>query len=62
MMGPACRGGRRGASRRTIEALLPAGHLLRRIDRCLDTGELREGLAGHYSARGLWIGVEKGPR
>lgn len=51
-MGPACRGGREGASRRTIEALLPANHLLRRIDQCLDTGELREALADHYSARG----------
>ncbi|GEM72024.1 transposase [Sphingomonas sp. NPDC019816] len=52
MMGPACRGKREGASRRTIEAMLPADHLLRRVDRCLDIGELRQALAGHYSARG----------
>ncbi len=51
-MGPACRGKREGASRRTIEAMLPADHLLRRVDRCLDIGELRQALAGHYSARG----------
>ena len=52
MMGPTCRGGREGASCRTIEAMLPADHLLRRIDRCLDTSELRGALAAHYSARG----------
>ena len=51
-MGPACRGKRDGASRRTIEAMLPTDHLLRRVDRCLDIGELRQALAGHYSARG----------
>ena len=32
--------------------MLPADHLLRRIDRCLDTSELRQALVGHYSARG----------
>lgn len=52
MMGLACCGGREGASRRTIEAMLPADHLLRSIDRCLDMGELRQALAGYYSARG----------
>ncbi|MBB3588865.1 MULTISPECIES: transposase [Sphingomonas] len=52
MMGPTCRGGREGASCRTIEAMLPTDHLLRRIDRCLETSELRQALAGHYSTRG----------
>ena len=52
MMGPTYRGGRGGASRRTIEAMLPADHLLRRIDRRLDTSELRQALADHYSTRG----------
>jgi len=42
MMGPACRGGREATSRHTIEAMLPAYHLLCRIDRCLDTSELKE--------------------
>lgn len=51
-MGPTCRGGREGASCRTIEAMLPTDHLLRRIDRCLETSELRQALAGHYSTRG----------
>ncbi|MEH3036074.1 MAG: IS1182 family transposase [Sphingomonas adhaesiva] len=52
MMGQACRGGRGGATHRTIEAMLPTDHLLRRIDRCLDTSDLRQALAGHYSTRG----------
>ena len=52
MMGPACRSKREGASFRTVEAMLPTDHLLRRVDRWLDIGELRQALAGHYSARG----------
>lgn len=32
--------------------MLPTDHLLRRIDQCLDTSQLRVALAGHDSARG----------
>ena len=51
MMGEQRQGGR-GASVRTLGAALPRDHLLRRIDRVLDMGELRDALACHYSARG----------
>ena len=44
--------GRHGSGFRAIEAMLPRGHLLRRVDRLLDMGELRAALACHYSPRG----------
>lgn len=52
MMGRACDAGRSGAGARTIAAMLPRDHLLRRVDALLDMGELRAALAGHYSSRG----------
>ncbi|WP_240313677.1 transposase [Sphingomonas carotinifaciens] len=52
MMGTACGSGRSGPGSRTIEAMLPRDHLLRRVDRLLDMGELRAALARHYSPRG----------
>jgi len=52
MMGEMDKAGRRGPGCRAINAMLPSDHLLRRVDRLLDTGELRAALASHYSARG----------
>lgn len=52
MMGTSCDRGRAGPGSRTIEGMLPRDHLLRRVDRLLDMGELREALAPHYSSRG----------
>lgn len=52
MMGTACDDGRSGPGSRTIDGMLPRDHLLRRVDRLLDMGELRAALAQHYSKRG----------
>lgn len=52
MMGSACVNGRSGPGFRTVEAMLPRDHLLRRVDRLLDMGELRAALERHYSPRG----------
>lgn len=51
MMGEQRRGGK-GASLRALGAMLPPSHVLRRIDRLLDMGELRDALAPHYSRHG----------
>lgn len=51
MMGSAT-AGRTGPNWRVLDAMLPADHLLRRIDRLLDLSELRAMLAPHYSGRG----------
>ncbi|WP_184056613.1 transposase, partial [Sphingomonas aerophila] len=51
MMGEQQRGGR-GTRWRAIEAMLPADHILRRIDRLMDLDELRNALAPHYSRKG----------
>ena len=51
MMGPAT-AGRTGPGWRAMSAVLPRDHLLRRIDRLLDLGELRTTLASHYSPCG----------
>ena len=51
MMGAAT-AGRTGPGWRAMNALLPRDHLLRRVDRLLDLGELRASLASHYSPRG----------
>jgi len=52
MIGTICATGRSGSGARTIEKMLPRDHLLRRVDRLLDLGELRSALAPHYSRRG----------
>ncbi|EJU11802.1 hypothetical protein LH128_17052 [Sphingomonas sp. LH128] len=52
MMGTACENGRSGPGSRTIDGMLPRDHLLRRVDRLLDMGELKAALAQHYSPRG----------
>ncbi len=52
MIGTVCETGRSGPGARTIEMMLPRDHLLRRVDRLLDLGELRSALAPHYSPRG----------
>ncbi len=52
MMGATCGADRSGAGSRTIDAMLPRDHLLRRVDQLLDMGELRAALARHYSPRG----------
>lgn len=52
MIGTVCAFGRSGRGARTIEAMLPRDHLLRRVDRLLDMSELRSALAPHYSPRG----------
>lgn len=44
--------GGHGARRGVLDATLPRDHLLRRVDRLLDMGELRAALAHHYSPRG----------
>lgn len=51
MMGEQRQGGK-SASLRTLGAVLPRDHVLRRIDLLLDMGELRAALACHYSPRG----------
>jgi transposase len=51
MMGEQQRGGK-GASWRALGAMIPADHILRRIDGLIDLGELRDALAPHYSRRG----------
>ena len=51
MMGEQRQGGK-GASWRALDAMVPADHILRRIDRLLDMGELRNALIAHYSQRG----------
>ena len=51
MIGEQRQGGR-GASLRILGPALPRDHLLRRMYRVLDMGELRDKLACHYSARG----------
>src|SRR3546814_5005445 len=51
MMGEQRRGGR-GAGWRALGAMVPADHILRRIDGAMDLGELRDALAPHYSRRG----------
>ena len=51
MMGEQRQGGK-GASWRTLGATVPADHILRRIDRLFDVGELRDALASHYSGMG----------
>ena len=52
MIGTTCETGRSGPGARTIEMMLPHDHLLRRVDRLFDMGELRSALARHYSSRG----------
>lgn len=52
MMGSTCGTGRNGVGSRTIDAMLSRDHLLRRVDRLLDMGELRAALTRHYSPRG----------
>lgn len=51
MMGEQRRGGK-CAGWRALGAMLPPDHVLRRIDRLLDMGELRDVLAPHYSRHG----------
>ena len=51
MMGEQQRGGK-GANWRALGAMIPADHVLRRIDGLIDLGELRDALAPHYSRRG----------
>jgi hypothetical protein len=51
MMGEQQRGGK-GASWRALGAMIPADHILHRIDGLIDLGELRDALAPHYSRRG----------
>ena len=51
MMGEQQRGGK-GASWRVLGAMIPADHILHRIDGLIDLGELRDALAPHYSRRG----------
>jgi transposase len=51
MMGEQRQGGK-GASWRALGTMVPADHILRRIDRLLDVGELRDTLAPHYSGKG----------
>lgn len=51
MMGEQQRGGK-AASWRALGAMIPADHILRRIDGLIDLGELRDALAPHYSHRG----------
>ena len=51
MMGEQQRGGK-AASWRALGAMIPADHILRRIDGLIDLGELRDALASHYSRRG----------
>ena len=51
MMGEQQQGGS-GAGWRALGALVPDDHILRRIDRLLDLGELRSALASHYSPQG----------
>jgi transposase len=51
MMGEQQRGGK-GASWRALGAMIPADHMLHRIDGLIDLGELRDALAPHYSCRG----------
>ncbi|MGI8367255.1 transposase [Sphingomonas paucimobilis] len=50
-MGEQQRGGK-GASWRALGAMIPADHILHRIDGLIDLGELRDALAPHYSCRG----------
>jgi len=52
MMGELDKAGRRGTGSRTINAMIPTDHLLRRVDRLLDIVELRAALAPHYSRCG----------
>jgi transposase len=52
MMGTSCDRGRAGPGSRTIDSVLPRDHLLRRVDRLLDMGELRAALVSRYSPRG----------
>lgn len=52
MIGTSCDAERFGPGARAIEIMLPRDHLLRRVDRLLDLGELRSALAPHYSPRG----------
>ena len=52
MIGTVCDAGRSGPGAAMIEMTLPRDHLLRRVDRLLDLGELRSALAPHYSPRG----------
>lgn len=52
MIGTVCETGRSGPGARVLEMMLPRDHLLRRVDRLLDLGELRSALAPHYSPRG----------
>ena len=52
MIGTVCDAGRSGPGAQTIEMMPPRDHLLRRVDRLLDLGELRSALAPHYSPRG----------
>ena len=51
MMGEQQRGGK-DASWRALGAMIPADHILLRIDGLIDLGELRDVLAPHYSRRG----------
>lgn len=51
MMGEQQRGGK-GASWRALGAMIPADHILHRIDGLIDLGELRDALAPHYSRHG----------
>jgi transposase len=42
----------KGTDWRALEGMVPADHILRRLDRLLDMNALRAGLASHYSKRG----------
>lgn len=46
------RQGSKSAGWQALGATVPADHILRRIDRLLDLGELRDALTSHYSRRG----------
>lgn len=52
MMGATRGAGRSGRGPRATDAMLPRDHLLRRVDRLFDTGELRAELVTHHSSRG----------
>lgn len=52
MMGQQARGQERLFYSFNLEAVVPANHLLRGIDRCLDLGDLRQHLADYYSHTG----------
>jgi hypothetical protein len=47
MIGTVCGAERSRPGVRVIEMMLPRDHLLRRVDRLLDLGELRSALAPH---------------